>query len=168
VRFYIHILKGHKLANLIHCWACGKEIHETASTCPHCGANQKRGNQAKYSTYSEIPWYRRNWFAILSGIFFAPALFFIALTGDIYYQRNGSIKTYSKLARFFLVVIFFIPTIIFILLIFVGIGSNTLKSQQDISISKLVEHPEGIEPILEECVLNIHFTQAMHATQLME
>lgn len=25
---------------MVHCRACGKEIHETAPTCPHCGAVQ--------------------------------------------------------------------------------------------------------------------------------
>src|SRR3546814_76300 len=98
--------KGNKLANLIHCWGCGKEVHETASTCPHCGADQKRGTKGNYSSYDEVPWYRKNWFAILTGLFFVPALFLIALTGDIYYQRAGVLKTYSKFARFILILLF--------------------------------------------------------------
>ena len=31
---------------MVHCRACGKEIHETAPSCPHCGAPQ----QAVHST----------------------------------------------------------------------------------------------------------------------
>lgn len=26
---------------MVFCRGCGKEIHETATTCPHCGAKQK-------------------------------------------------------------------------------------------------------------------------------
>lgn len=25
---------------MVHCRGCGKQIHETAPTCPHCGAQQ--------------------------------------------------------------------------------------------------------------------------------
>jgi predicted RNA-binding Zn-ribbon protein involved in translation (DUF1610 family) len=27
--------------SMVFCRGCGKEIHETALTCPHCGAQQK-------------------------------------------------------------------------------------------------------------------------------
>lgn len=49
--------------NMIHCWGCGKEIHKTAATCPHCGADQNRaksgkpwgtGRMAFYSIFSLI------------------------------------------------------------------------------------------------------------------
>lgn len=26
--------------SMVHCRGCGQKIHETASTCPHCGAKQ--------------------------------------------------------------------------------------------------------------------------------
>ena len=29
---------------MVFCRGCGKEIHETAPTCPHCGAVQRVGN----------------------------------------------------------------------------------------------------------------------------
>ena len=35
------------MENLIHCWGCGKEIHATVATCPHCGADQNRSKAGK-------------------------------------------------------------------------------------------------------------------------
>jgi len=29
---------------MVYCRGCGKEIHETAQTCPHCGAQQGKSN----------------------------------------------------------------------------------------------------------------------------
>jgi len=51
-----------------------------------------------------IPWYRQNWFAILCGLFFSPALLPPLLTGDIYYRRNGELRRYSKGAKIFLII----------------------------------------------------------------
>lgn len=41
--------------------------------------------------YATVPWYRRNWFALLSFIFMAPVFAVIAFTGDIYYQKRGAV-----------------------------------------------------------------------------
>lgn len=35
--------------NMMYCWGCGKEIHATAPTCPHCGVDQRRSK-------SGMPW----------------------------------------------------------------------------------------------------------------
>jgi TM2 domain-containing membrane protein YozV len=32
---------------MVFCRGCGKEIHETAAACPHCGAPQRVANQGK-------------------------------------------------------------------------------------------------------------------------
>jgi TM2 domain-containing membrane protein YozV len=32
---------------MVFCRGCGKEIHETAPTCPHCGAPQRLGYPGK-------------------------------------------------------------------------------------------------------------------------
>jgi len=31
---------------MVFCRGCGKEIHESAPTCPHCGARQRTGSGA--------------------------------------------------------------------------------------------------------------------------
>lgn len=35
--------------SMVFCRGCGKEIHETAVTCPHCGAPQKTSGNAAES-----------------------------------------------------------------------------------------------------------------------
>lgn len=97
--------------SMVHCRGCGKEIHSEAQTCPSCGAPQNisasasSANGIPYNSYDEVPWYRKNWFAILTFLIFTPALLFIAVSGDIYYKRNGEVRKYSTAARVFLVLI---------------------------------------------------------------
>jgi TM2 domain-containing membrane protein YozV len=33
------------MAGMVFCRACGKDIHESAGTCPHCGAAQRIGSR---------------------------------------------------------------------------------------------------------------------------
>jgi len=93
---------------MVHCRGCGKEIHETATTCPDCGAPQNVANAAtksNYTSYDDVPWYRKNWFAILCFLFFTPGLIILALSGEIYYQQKGELKTYSQGRKILLIVI---------------------------------------------------------------
>ena len=75
---------------MVYCRACGKEIHESAPTCPHCGAPQigAANKLDGYSSYSEVPFYRKNWFAILCAFVLAPALLLVLLTGGVYYEKR--------------------------------------------------------------------------------
>jgi rRNA maturation endonuclease Nob1 len=37
-----------KMSSMVYCRGCGKEIHETAKSCPHCGAtNASSGSGEK-------------------------------------------------------------------------------------------------------------------------
>ena len=50
---------------MVHCRGCGKEIHETAPTCPHCGAPQfgvATGASLKTQTVAAL------WCAFLGGL----------------------------------------------------------------------------------------------------
>lgn len=49
-----------------------------------------------YSSYSEVPWYRKSWFIIIAFLLFAPATLYSVFSGEIYYQKNGEMVTYSK------------------------------------------------------------------------
>lgn len=86
-----------------HCCGCGKEIHDSAQACPSCGAPQpigKRiGMKPVITSYDEVPWFRKNWFAILSVLIFSPAFAAIAFTGDIYYIKKGELKTYGTITK---------------------------------------------------------------------
>lgn len=92
---------------VVFCRGCGKEIHESAPTCPHCGAPQgnptKQGKQS-FSSYDQVPWYRKNWFAIVCFLIFSPGLLAVLFTGDVYYESKGQLKTYSKGAKIFLII----------------------------------------------------------------
>ena len=95
---------------MIYCRGCGKEIHEDAQACPKCGAPQqpinKIGNTQTYTSYNQVPWYRKNWYAIVCAFLFFPGLL-VLLTGEIYYVRKEELKTYSKGAKFFLLFMVF-------------------------------------------------------------
>jgi len=39
---------------MVYCRACGKQLHETAPTCPHCGAPQFAGKDAKNKTTAAL------------------------------------------------------------------------------------------------------------------
>ncbi len=71
------------------CEQCGTKNDDSAKFCSSCGAavanliESQRQPQATvdasptkkaYSSYAEVPWYRKNWFAIACAILFTPAL----------------------------------------------------------------------------------------------
>ncbi|SFI48616.1 hypothetical protein SAMN04515618_1306 [Collimonas sp. OK307] len=58
--------------------------------------------------YAQVPWYRKRWFAGLCIFLFVPAYFLIAFTGDIYFEKNGELKTISKNEKFIVLGIFII------------------------------------------------------------
>ena len=96
---------------MMFCRGCGKEIHESAPTCPQCGAPQGTATatapakgKPSYSSYAQVPWYRKNWCAILCALIFTPGLLIILLSGDVYYEDKGQLKTYSKAAKVCLII----------------------------------------------------------------
>jgi type IV pilus assembly protein PilA len=90
---------------MIYCRGCGKQIHETAPTCPHCGAPQSTASgSGQYTSYDQVPWYRKNWFAILCAFVFIPGLLFALVSGDVYYERKGELRTYNIGAKIFLII----------------------------------------------------------------
>lgn len=38
------------MSDMVYCQGCGKEIHRTAATCPHCGISRLRGKRYKSKT----------------------------------------------------------------------------------------------------------------------
>ncbi len=84
------------------------------SGTPHSALNQRSGTSEKYTDYTQVPWFRKNWFAILCFFIFAPALFFILITGDVYYSKSGQLKTYGKVAKIFLIIWAIFATLVFI------------------------------------------------------
>jgi uncharacterized membrane protein YvbJ len=96
------------MTNFVHCRGCGVQIHETAVTCPKCGAPQNIANPGSAKTiqnniydlshgYSAVPWFRRRWLVLLCLISFTPIASLLAFTGDIFYKgKNGEVKIFPK------------------------------------------------------------------------
>ena len=84
--------------------------------------------QQPYISYDQVPWYRKNWFAILCFLIFMPALFLVLLTGNVFYVRAGQVRRYSGLARIFLILYSGAATLIVLVAIF-GTGSSNRTSE---------------------------------------
>lgn len=94
------------MSNFVHCRGCGVQIHESAPTCPKCGAPQFLAAPsatavagpapATPSAYSQVPWYRRRWLLVVSLLTIAPIAGLIALTGPMYYDAKGEAKMFQK------------------------------------------------------------------------
>lgn len=105
------------MTTFVHCRGCGHKIHETATTCPQCGAPQQIVNQQtstaqsattenRISSIEDAPWFRRRWFFIVCALIFIPAALLIAFTGDVYYLHKGELKTLAKKDRNIILVLF--------------------------------------------------------------
>lgn len=99
------------MTTFVHCRGCGEKIHESAVTCPKCGAPQlaapagAAGSVSGSSTvlpaseYSAVPWYRRRWFIIFWVLMCAPVAGILALTGPLYYSHKGQTKMFPKAVK---------------------------------------------------------------------
>ncbi|MGQ3122532.1 MULTISPECIES: zinc ribbon domain-containing protein [Variovorax] len=103
------------MTNFVHCRGCGHQIHETAPTCPKCGAPQAVASQLASTThaplagapgpYGSIPWFRQRWALVCMFLVFAPAAVVVAWSGEIYYLAGTTIKTFPKSAKIIMTVI---------------------------------------------------------------
>lgn len=95
------------MTNFVHCRGCGHQIHETAPSCPKCGAPQAvaaaavtpSGASAASGPYGSIPWFRQRWALICMFLVFPPAAVVIAWSGEIYYLVGTTVKTFPKSAK---------------------------------------------------------------------
>lgn len=118
------------MTTFVHCRGCGTQIHETAPTCPKCGAPQFVAapapsppaapmaapiahSSAPAATtpavapgrYADVPWYRRRWVLLLIALVLPPVAALIAWTGDVHYLSRGTVKTFPKSLRIVLTVL---------------------------------------------------------------
>jgi Na+/glutamate symporter len=67
-----------------------------------------------YSTYAEVPYYRKQWFFWLMYFVMPPVAIALLLFGDVYYQKKGEVKSFGianrivagMIAAFWLYVLF--------------------------------------------------------------
>lgn len=93
------------MSSFVHCRGCGQQIHETAPTCPKCGAPQNLVTATvgstvptSPSTYAQVPWFRRRWFIVLMMLTFSPVASVIAMTGSVYFDKKGEVQKLPKVA----------------------------------------------------------------------
>ena len=110
------------MTTFVHCRGCGHQIHETAPTCPKCGAPQQVAPAARplvseppISAIHQVPWFRRRWFVLACMLLFTPLGLLIAFTGDVYYEQKGELQTMPKQFRYTLLVIFIFVVLLNIL-----------------------------------------------------
>jgi len=51
-------------------------------------------------SYSEVPWFRRRWFSILSIFVFTPAALVVCLTGDVYAKKDDGVYRLGAKRRY--------------------------------------------------------------------
>ncbi|MCL2636044.1 MAG: hypothetical protein FWD50_05380 [Betaproteobacteria bacterium] len=57
-----------------------------------------------YTSYDQVPWFRKRVFVVLCCLFFLPAAIAIALTGEIYMLQQGEIRTFTQNQKLILVI----------------------------------------------------------------
>lgn len=94
--------------SMVFCRTCGKELHQTALACPSCSAPQDKTKQmgnATYSSYSQVPWFRKSWFIVVGFLVFAPITLYSLFSGNIYYEKKGQLVTYSKIVKIITIIL---------------------------------------------------------------
>lgn len=118
------------MSNFVHCRGCGQQIHETAPTCPKCGAPQNLSGAinavtatATPTTYAQVSWFRRRWFIVLMLLSFTPVATILAATGPLYFDNKGKLGVLPKDAK----VLIYIFTAVWVWNVFAGMkGTNGL------------------------------------------
>jgi hypothetical protein len=142
------------------CPFCGEEILEAAIRCKHCRSDLTKSERTaradpspkekRPTTYSEVPWYRKNWAVILCYFVLGPVVSIIALTGPIYYEKKGELKTYSIAARVFLVLLGLLWLVVVLFKIYTGAGEakvSVVCEGAEGGIACAVTHVEGGERV---------------------
>jgi hypothetical protein len=64
--------------------------------------------ESQYTSYSEVPWYRTNWFGIVTLLLFPPLTLYLVFSGPVYYEKKGELKTWPEPSSKIAVVIWMI------------------------------------------------------------
>ncbi len=91
----------------MQCPKCQYPTLASSPTCSKCGeplrtstlaAEKADPRQPEFQDidYSEIPFYRKRWFLVLSFLIFVPVTALITLSGDIYMQKSDGVYRFSS------------------------------------------------------------------------
>ena len=56
----------------------------------------------QYTTYDQVPWFRKWWFAAIGCFVFMPAIVLMAFTGNFYFSKQGRAQAFAPWYKFFL------------------------------------------------------------------
>lgn len=54
----------------------------------------------QYDSYDQVPWFRKQWFAVVSCFVFLPAIVVMAFAGGFYYSKDGKAKAFPEWVKF--------------------------------------------------------------------
>ena len=96
-------------------------------------SNPSSQKNEPFLSYDQVPWYRKNWFVIALYFFplFFPVILVVLITGNIYYEKKGQLKTYSKAAKIFLIVWSFLM----IVGVISTVTSDLVPSKQNVNVT---------------------------------
>lgn len=97
------------MSSSLNCSHCQHQVHESASSCPTCGAPTK---VLGYTSYDQVPWYRRRWALVVVTLVFMPITLVIAFTGDVYLFKDGKVQAFPKSFKFTLLILFVLIVLI--------------------------------------------------------
>jgi len=121
------------MTTFVHCRGCGEKIHESAPTCPKCGAPQSlatavspmspagQGGGASASGYSAVPWFRRRWFIILCLLTVSPIAGVLSLTGPLYFASKSQVRPFPKS----ITIVLCIASVAWFIQLFSRVGTST-------------------------------------------
>jgi hypothetical protein len=93
------------------CRNCGIGAVQEIGLCSACGGpdssptNDASAQITIYASYADVPWFRKRWFAVVSILFFSPAVVFVFSTGEMYYEKNGQVRPLPSSAKYALIAI---------------------------------------------------------------
>lgn len=97
------------MSTFVQCPFCSQQMHETAPACPKCGAPAPKATATNtptgYTSYDQVPWFRKRWFLLVSALVFIPATVVIAFTGPIYMSQGGQVKEFPKHQKWVILVV---------------------------------------------------------------
>lgn len=91
------------MTSFLNCPHCQHQVHASATACPNCGAPAE---VLGYTSYDQVPWYRRRWALVLAVLVFMPIALIIAFSGDVYLFKDGKVQAFPKSFKFTLLVLF--------------------------------------------------------------
>lgn len=99
------------MSTFVQCPTCLQQMHEPSQACLNCGTPIPKttaiNTPTAYTSYAQVPWFRKRWFLLVSALLFMPATVVIAFTGPIYMSQGGRVKEFPKHQKWVILILCF-------------------------------------------------------------